>query len=199
MWKPYLLVVAEVAGQALNILDRFHVMVHMNKAIDKVRAQEVRDLKAKGKKTILTHSRWCLLKRPANLTEKQDVKLAELLACNLRTIRAYLLKEDFQAFWEYRSPAWAGKFLDSWCTRTMRSRIEPMKKVARMLRAHRSLLLNWFRAKEQIALGAVEGLNNKAKVTCRKAYGYRSFNVIEVSLYHTLGNLPEPETTHRFC
>ncbi|MCK4690338.1 MAG: ISL3 family transposase [Desulfuromonadales bacterium] len=199
MWKPYLLVVAEVAGQALNILDRFHIMVHMNKAIDKVRAQEVRDLKAKGKKPILTHSRWCLLKRPENLTGKQDVKLVELLACNLRTIRAYLLKEDFQTFWEYRSPAWAGKFLDSWCTRTMRSRIEPMKKVARMLRAHRSLLLNWFRAKEQIALGAVEGLNNKAKVTCRKAYGYRSFNVIEVSLYHTLGNLPEPETTHRFC
>ena len=125
MWKPYLLVVAEVAGQTLNILDRFHIMVHMNKAIDKVRAQEVRDLKAKG---------------------KQDVKLTELLACNLRTTRAYLLKEDFQVFWEYKSPAWAGKFLDSWCTRTMRSRIEPMKKVARMLRAHRSLLLNWFRA-----------------------------------------------------
>jgi transposase len=199
MWKPYLLVVAEVASQALNILDRFHIMVHMNKAIDKVRAQEVRDLKAKGKEPVLTHSRWCLLKRPENLTEKQDVKLKDLLACNLKTIRAYLLKEDFQAFWKYKSPVWAGKFLDSWCTRTMRSRIDPMKKVARMLRTHRPLLLNWFRVKEQVALGAVEGLNNKAKVTCRKAYGYRSFDVIEVSLYHTLGNLPEPKVAHRFC
>ena len=199
MWKPYLQVVAEVAGQALNILDRFHIMVHMNKAIDKVRAQEVRDLKEKGKDPVLTHGRWCLLKRPENLTEKQDIKLKELLACNLRTMRAYLLKEDFQTFWGYKSPAWAGKFLDAWCKRTMRSRIDPMKKVARMLRTHRPLLLNWFRVKEQVALGAVEGLNNKAKVTCRKAYGYRSFSVIEVSLYHTLGNLPEPKATHRFC
>jgi len=61
------------------------------------------------------------------------------------------------------------------------------------------LLLNWFRAREQVALGAVEGLNNKAKVTCRKAYGFRNFEVLKVALYHTLGCLPEPEGPHRFC
>jgi len=61
---------------------------------------------------VLTHTRWCLLKRPENLTEKQEVKLAELLRCNLKAVRTYLLKEDFQFFWDYRSPFWAGKFLD---------------------------------------------------------------------------------------
>ena len=81
----------------------------------------------------------------------------------------------------------------------MRSRLVPMKKVARMLRSHRKLLLNWFRAKGAVALGAVEGLNNKAKMTSRKAYGYRSFDVLKIALYHTLGDLPEPEFTHKFC
>ncbi len=199
MWKPYLQVVAEKAAQALNILDRFHIMSHMNKAIDKVRATEARTLKAEGKEPILTGSRWCLLKRPENRTEKQTAKLKELLAINLKTIRAYLLKEDFQRFWGYKSPAWAGKFLDDWCKRTMRSRIKPMKKVAKMLRSHHDLLLNWFLAKEQVALGAVEGLNNKAKVTTKKAYGFKSFEVVKLALYHTLGNLPDLESTHRFC
>ena len=82
---------------------------------------------------------------------------------------------------------------------TMRSQIEPMKKVARMLRAHRELLLNWFRAKKQISSGVVEGFNNKAKLTTRKAYGFRTVRAAEVALYHTLGALPEPESTHRFC
>ena len=199
MWKPYLLVVAEKAGQALNILDRFHIMSHMNKAIDKVRATEARALKAKGKEPVLSGSRWCLLKRPENCTENQTAKLQELVGINLKTVRAYLLKEDFQRFWDYKSPAWAGKFLDDWCKRTMRSRIDPMKKIAGMLRSHRGLILNWFRAKELIALGAVEGLNNKAKVTTKKAYGFKSFEIIKIALYHTLGNLPEPVVTHKFC
>ncbi len=88
-----------------------------------------------------------LLKRPENLTDSQDVKLAELLQYNLRSVRSYLLKEDFQFFWKYVSPYWAGRFLDRWSTRVMRSQIEPMKKVARSLRKHRVLLLNWFHAK----------------------------------------------------
>ena len=80
-----------------------------------------------------------------------------LLRYNLRTVRAYLLKEDFQQFWDYKSPAWAGKFLDEWCGQVMRSRIEPMKKIARMLRSHRALILNYFRAKKAFSSGIVEG------------------------------------------
>jgi transposase len=81
----------------------------------------------------------------------------------------------------------------------MRSRIEPMKKVARMLRRHRPLLLNWFRARGAISAAVVEGFNNKAKLTTRKAYGFRSHRSVEIALYHTLGQLPEPKATHRFC
>jgi transposase len=81
----------------------------------------------------------------------------------------------------------------------MRSRLSPMKKVARTLREHRELLLNWFRAKGTVSAGTVEGLNNKAKLGIRKAYGFREFETIEIALFHQLGALPEPEFTHRFC
>jgi transposase len=171
----------------------------MNKAIDQVRAEEARQLRAKGHRPVLKHSRWCLLKRAENRTETQWAKLADLVRYNLKTVRSFLLKEDFQFFWDYTSAHWAGQFLDDWCSQTIHSRIEPMKKVARMLRSHRELLLNWFRAKKQISAGVVEGFNNKAKLITRKAYGFRTFRATEVALYHTLGALPEPETTHRFC
>ncbi len=114
------------------------------------------------------------LKRKENLTTKQDVKLAELLKYNLKSIRAYLLKQSFQMFWEYQSATWAGKFLDKWCTRTMRSKFEPMKKIAKTLRKHRSLILNWYKAKGAISQAAVESLNNKLKLTIRKSYGFRT-------------------------
>ena len=84
---------------------------------------------------MLKKKRWCLLKRPENLTDNQRMSLRELLGYNLKSVRAYLLKEQFQQFWEYDSAAWAAKFLDAWCTRAMRSRIEPVKKFARTVRA----------------------------------------------------------------
>jgi transposase len=199
MWKPYVDVIARRARKALNILDRFHIMAHLSKAIDEVRADEARQMRRDGYEPLLKKSRWCLLKRPENLTEKQETKLSDLLRYNLRSVRAYLLKEDFQGFWEYVSPSWAGKFLDRWCTRTMRSKLEPMKRVAKMLRSHRDLILNWFRAKGEISAATVEGLNGKAKVTTRRSYGFRSFQTASVALYHTLGDLPEPEFAHRFC
>ena len=199
MWKPYLQVIARKAPQAVHVLDRFHIASNMSKAIDKVRAEETRELKAKGFMAVLKHTRYCLLKRPENLTENQEVTLRELLQYNLRTVKAYLLKEQFQIFWTYQTPQHAGRFLDTWTAMAMRSRIEPMKKIARSLRSHRPLILNWFKARRVIALGAVEGLNNKLKVITRRAYGFRSFGKAEVALYHALGNLPEPDHAHRFC
>jgi transposase len=198
MWKPYLKVIAKKAGQAVHVLDRFHIMAKMNKAIDEVRAAEAKRLEQDGYEPVLKHSRWCLLKREENLTEKQAVKLSELLQYNLQSVRSRLMREDFQRFWEYSYPACAAKFLDEWCTRTMRSKIEPMKKVAKTLRRHRALILNWFRAEGTISAGIVEGLNNKAKLTMRKAYGFRTVKAIEIALYHQLGALPEPEFTHEF-
>jgi transposase len=198
MWQPYLDVIARKAGAAVHILDRFHIMSRMNKAIDEVRADEARKLKADGHKPILKHSRWCILKRPENLNGAQTVKMAELLRYNLKTVRAYLHKEDFQRFWTYMKPWTAGKFLREWCRRVMRSRIEPLKRIAQSLRDHETLILNWFKAQGRISAGVVEGFNNKAKLAMRRSYGFRSQRVIQLALYHNLGDLPEPTFTHRF-
>jgi transposase len=95
MWKAYLKVIAKKAGGALNILDRFHIVAHIGKAIDEVRVREAKELKEKGYEPMLTKTRWLLLKRPENLTKKQEIKLADLLQYNLKLIRSYLLKEEF--------------------------------------------------------------------------------------------------------
>jgi transposase len=199
MWKPYLNVIAEHLSEAVHVLDRFHVMQQFGKALDEVRAAEAKRLVNDGYEPVLKRSRWCFLKRPENLTEKQTVRLSEILKYNLRTVRAYLLREEFQRVWEYSSAWWAGKFLDEWTGRVMRSRLEPMKKIARSIRNHRPLILNWFRARGQVSVGAVEGLNNKAKLVTRKSYGFRTPDVAKLALLHALGQLPEPERTHRFC
>ena len=199
MWSGYLEVIARRASQAVHVLDRFHVMALMNKAIDEVRRVEVKRLEQDGYEPILKGSRWCLLKRFENMTAKQTVKLAELMQYNLQSLRAKLSRDDFQRFWEYESVAWASKFLDEWCERTVRSKIDPLKKVARTLRKHKQLILNWFHANGTISAGTVEGFNNKAKLTIRKAYGFRTAGKLEIALYHALGALPEPELTHRFA
>jgi transposase len=198
IWKAYLNVIAKRLPGAINILDRFHIMQHFSKAIDQVRAQEARRLKQQGLDPVLSKSRWCFLKRTENLTDTQGAKLAQLLTMNLRTVRAYLLKEDFQRFWSYTHPAWAEKFLHRWCCRTMRSQIKPMKDIAKMLRRHQHLLLNWFRAHKQFNNGIVEGLNLKWNLTVRKAFGFRTFNALKVASLHQLGRLPEPQFTHEF-
>jgi len=198
MWEPYLKVIRERCSQALHILDRFHIVAKMNTALDEVRAGESRRMASEGRTPLLKKSRWLLLKREENLKTEQRFRLRDLLRYNLKTVRAYLLKEAFQQLWEYNSPVWAAKFLDEWCRQTMRSRIEPMKKIARSLRKHRELILNYFRAHKLLSSGVVEGLNNKAKVTMRKSYGFRTFRALELALYHSLGKLPEPDSTHDF-
>jgi hypothetical protein len=118
--------------------------------------------------------RWCLLKRPENLTEAQATKLATLLRYHLRSVKAHLLREAFQRFGEYTNPATAGKFRDEWTAEAIRSRLDPMKKVVRSLRRHRHLIVNWFRAGVTISAGVVEGINGKAKLTTREAFGFRT-------------------------
>jgi transposase len=198
MWQPYVKLIAEKAKNAINILDRFHIMSRMNKAIDEIRASEAKQLVRDGYEPVLKHSRWCLLKRPENLTLRQTVKLSELLRYNLRAVRAYLLREEFQRFWEYQSSFWAGRFFDEWSTRVMRSRLGPLKRLVVSLREKRKLLMNWFLAQGTISSGIVEGMNNKAKLVMRRAYGFRTYRAVEVALYHNLGDLPEPHFTHRF-
>jgi transposase len=104
--------------------------------------------------------------------DRQTTSLREILKHNLKTVRAWLSREDFQRFCEYSSPAWAAKFLDEWTDRTMRTRLQPLMSVAEMLRGHKPLLLNWFRGRGEYSAGCLEGMNGNAKSTMKKAFGF---------------------------
>jgi transposase len=199
MWKPYLKVIAAKLGDAVHVLDRFHIVQKFGKALDEIRAEEAKRLERDGYEPVLKRSLWCLLTRPENRTDKETVKLSEILEYNLPSVRAYLLREDFQGLREYTSPAWAGKFLGEWTSRVMRSRLEPMKKIACTIRTRRPLILNWFRARGEVSAGAVERLNNMLKLVTRKSHGFGTLGVPKLALLHIRGNLPEPNRTHRFC
>jgi transposase len=200
MWRPYLNVIAAKAGQALHVLDRFHITMHLNQAVDQVRRAESTRLRGRPLAERLKKMRWKLLRKGSRVRGRAKRKLCGLLYAKLDTGRAWMLKETFQDFWRYRSVHWAKAFLDVWSTRALRSRLEPMQKVARMLRSHEELILNWFKAKGEISNAAVEGLNNKIRVVTRRSYGFRTYDAMEIALYHTLGKLPEPdEFSHGFC
>jgi transposase len=201
MWKPYLKVIRERIAHALHILDRFHITSHLNQAVDQVRRREMARLRqqAPARASLLKRMRWSLLKKRSRVRGRARQRLDALIASKLPTARAHLLKEAFQHFWTYRSHRHALRFLEAWCQRAMRSRIEPMKKVARMLRRHQPLILNWFLAKGELSSAAVEGMNNKVRVITRRAYGFRTFRALEVALYHNLAHLPKPPRTHKFC
>lgn len=133
---------------------------------------------------------------PGDLIAKQEPRLAELLQYNLCSVRIYLLKEDFQFFWSDKSPYWAGVFLDRWCTRTLGSRIGPMKKFARTLRGHRALLRTGSEQIRHFSSGTVAGFNDKAKLTMRKSYGFRTYKAAEIAyiIYLTLYTNPSSPT-----
>lgn len=199
MWPAFLTVVRIRCAKAIHVLDRFHVMQLMSKAVDQTRRDEVRQLRAKGKHAVLTKTRWIMLKNPLKFTDAQRDRLRELLKCNLKTIRAFLLKQSFADFWNYKAPWAAKRFMADWTMRAMRSRNPHFKRFAQTLRKHEPELLNWFRARGKFAAGATEGFNNKARIATRKAYGFRTYEHAEIALYHGLGNLPTPDwLTHRF-
>lgn len=197
MWKAYISIIERMIPQALHVLDRFHIRGKFSEAIDKVRRQEAARLKKEGKEPVLSKSRWCFLKKRENLTGKQKTRLKDLLDMNLRTVKAFLLTEQFEHFWTYKSTTWAKKFLKRWTYQAMRSKIAPMKSVAQMLRRHEELILNWFRARKEINNGISEGFNLNIKLAMRKARGFRSYRVAEIAMYHQLGKLPEPEFPHQ--
>ena len=111
---------------------------------------------------------WVGPDRKSDTLDKQTVKLKELLQYNLQSVRSHIMKEDFQRFWKYSSSTWASKFLDAWCTRAMRSRIDPMKKLARTLRDKRALILNWFQAEGTVFIGYRRGFQQQTKTDHQK-------------------------------
>ena len=196
MWQPYIDVIEEMLPEAVMVFDKFHIIRHLMDAVDKVRREEARRLKEEGESELLAKTRYIWLKNPENLTDKQRLRLSDLEKLNLKINRAYLLKEAFRCFWDYTYRRNAEKYLDRWLWWATHSRLEPMRDFAWMIKRHKEEILNYFNV--PITNASVEGMNRKAKVVSQRAYGYRTVGIFQLALYHVMGDLPMPETTHRF-
>jgi hypothetical protein len=171
----------------------------MNKAVDEVRGGEARELVRQGYQPIPQAHPLVLPQAPRRTSpDNQRTKLADLLEVRPPLGGSVPAQGEPPGLLEYTNPGSSGWFLDKWCTRVPRSRLEPINESGPYVRGHRELILNWFRAKKEIS-AAVEGMNANAKLALKKASGFRTFEVLETTLYHELGHVPEPASvTHRF-
>jgi transposase len=196
MWPSYIDTIKAKAPKATLVFDKFHIVRQLTEAVDKVRRQEAAE-KEQEHKDVLVGTRYIWLKNPWNLTDRQKTSLGFLETLNLKIHRAYLLKESFRDFWQSTGKELAKKFVDNWFTLAMESKIKPMQDFALLLKRHEENILSYFDM--PISNGAVEGLNNKAKVISHRAYGFRSAKNYILNLYHCMGDLPMPTSLHRFA
>jgi transposase len=191
MWRPYLDTVKAYAPQATIVFDRFHVVRHLNQAVDEVRRSLVRKLARDPRRAVVKGTRFVLLKNPWNLTPAQKQSLTALVRSNSPLSRAWYLKEDFQKFWDYLQERRAEQHLRKWLWWASHSRLEPFRNFARMLREHLDGILAW--TKLRITNGALEGMNNKVKLVSHRSFGFRNDDRYIEAIYHNCGNLPLPE------
>jgi transposase len=189
MWAPFAKLVKDHAPQAQLLFDRFHIVKHLNDAVDAVRRQLWRRVTSQ-EKVAVKGTRWLLLKNPWNLNDEQQERLSTLVRWNTPLVRAWYLKEAFQLFWGYKQPKRARDFLEKWMRSAMRSRLEPFKKFVGMLRSHLGGVLAWTKAR--VSNGAVEGMNNKIKSISHRSFGFRTAENFIAAIYHCCARLPLP-------
>jgi len=170
MWKPFRNSTGKNAPQAAILFDKFHILRHLGEALDKVRKQEYARLTGKDR-TFIKGQKYALLSHPQNLKGPARKNLKLLLAANKRLHTAYLLKESFGQLWNYQSEAWARKFFENWRAQLKWQRLKPYERFAEMIERHWDGIAAYCKPDNKVALGFVEGLNNKIRVIQRRAYG----------------------------
>ena len=170
------------APQATILYDKFHVLMHLGAAMDKVRKQEYARLSGADRRFI-KGQRYTLLTHWENLAIKGRESLALLFKANRRLHKAYLLKESFDQLWDYWSPGWARRFFDQWCDALRWQRLEPFQRVARMIEAHWDGIEAFCHHENKaVPLGFVEGINNKIRAIQRRAYGLRDEEYLRLKI-----------------
>jgi transposase len=187
MWAVYLAAIREKLPRALVVFDRFHVVQHLNRAVDEVRRESWRQLTGE-ERSAFKKTRWLWLKNPWNLEAPERRRLSALCRRNQPIVRAYYLKEAFQRFWDYRSAGWAEPYLKQWLWWASHSRLEPFRRFARLVRKHLDGILAWTRLR--VSNSALEGMNNKVKVVSHRAYGFRKTETYIIAIWHGCGDLP---------
>ena len=188
MWKPFEKSTRQQAPQAAILYDKFHVIRHLNEALDKIRKSEYARLTGNSRKFI-KGQKYTLLSHRENLTTDGRRSLKTLLTANKRLNTAYILKEEFGQLWDYQSEAWARKFFDNWKASLKWQRLKPYEKFAEMVERHWDGIAAYCKPENKVALGFVEGLNNKIRVIQRRAYGLRDQEYLRLKVLTCM--LPE--------
>jgi transposase len=186
MWKAYANVVTELLPQADIVHDRFHISQHLNEAVDKVRRQENKALIAQGDKR-LTGTRYKWVSNADKQSVLSDDAFSVLKKSDLKVARAWAIKELFRGFWGYKYAGCAKRHFTKWYSWAIRSRLEPIKKKARMIKKHLDNILTYF--KHRITNAAAEGMNSKIQNIKSNARGYRSFKGFRNSILFYCGGL----------
>jgi transposase len=181
MWKPFRNATQDRAPQASILFDKFHVMQHLNDALDKVRKAEYARLQGKERRYI-KGQKYVLLSSRENLTLDGRKALKTLLAANKRLNAAYLLKESFGQLWSYKREGWARRFFENWKASLKWQRLKPYEKFAEMIERHWEGIAAYCRPENKVSLGFVEGLNNKIRVIQRRAYGLRDEEYLRLKI-----------------
>ncbi len=197
MWPAYINACRDNVPDADTkmVFDRFHIMRHVIDAVDKVRKQEHKALMQAGNHT-LAKSKYLWLTNPANMTDQARKRFAELKVTELKTGRAWALKESLRALWSYTSTAWAMKFWKRWYFWATHSRLAPMIAAAKLIARHLSNVLTYFT--HRITNAVAEGLNSKIATVQKRACGYRNPNHFKIAVYFHCGglNLYPASVTH---
>jgi transposase len=190
MWKPFRnsTLKAGNAPQAGILYDKFHILKHLNEALDKVRKSEYARLSGKDRKFI-KGQKYTLLSRRTNLTQEGRRSLKVLFAANRRLNKAYLLKEMFSQLWDYKREVWARRFFERWKSALRWQRLKPYEKFARMVEEHWDGIASYCQEENRVSLGFVEGINNKIRVIQRRAYGLRDEEYLRLKILTCM--LPE--------
>jgi len=181
MWKPFRRSVQKNIPNARIIYDKFHIMRHLNDALDKVRKREYRRVSGEDR-AYIKGQRYTLLSRQENLTLEGHRALRKLFKVNKRLYTAYLLKESFGQLWDYRTEGWARRFFDNWRSSLRWQRLDPYVKFADMIERHWDGIVSYCNPDNKISLGMVEGLNNKIRVLQRRAYGYQDEEYLKLKI-----------------
>ncbi len=186
MWKAYANAVTEKLPQAAIVHDKFHISQHLNEAVDKVRRQENKELIDQGDGR-LKGSKFSWLANEENVNEKFVEHFNTLKHSDLKVARAWAIKELFRDFWSYTYAGCAERHFKQWYSWAIRSRLEPIKAKARMIKSHLPNILTYF--KYPISNAVAEGLNSKIQTVKANARGYRSFSGFRNSILFYCGDL----------
>ena len=176
------------APQAAILFDKFHILRHLGEALDKIRKAEYGRIAGPQRKFI-KGQKYVLLSHKENLTTEGRKSLQLLLKANKRLNTAYILRESFDQLWDYKSEAWARRFFDNWKAQLRWQRLKPYEKFAEMIERHWDGIAAYCKPENKIALGFVEGLNNRIRVLQRRAYGLRDEEYLKLKIL--TASLPE--------